>query len=38
MNPWYLVGYALLPRASVQLYWAIRGQRKAQVPPLPAGA
>ncbi|WP_292921237.1 hypothetical protein [Novosphingobium sp. SCN 63-17] len=38
MNPWYLVGYALLPRAMVQLYWAIRGQRRAEVAPLPAGA
>lgn len=38
MIPWYLVGYALLPRALVQLYWAIRGQRRAEVAPLPAGA
>lgn len=35
MAPWYMVGYALLPRALVQLYWAIKGQRRGEVPPLP---
>ncbi len=30
--PWYLAGFALLPRAFVQLYGAIRGERRALIP------
>lgn len=32
MLPWYFVGYALLPRALVQLYGACLGQRRGEIP------
>jgi hypothetical protein len=36
MLPWYFVGFGLLPRALVQVYGAIRGQRLGEIAPLSA--
>jgi len=36
MLPWYFVGYALLPRALVQVYGALRGERLGVIAPIRA--